>query len=245
MKIIVLGALSEIAEAACGLLANADASFMLVGRNAANLDVAAKHLRVLGAGSVQAEAADLTTLDPEAALARWDQMLGGVDAIILAYGQLGEQSMLAKNIDAARALIDVNYGSAAGWCLSAANLFEARNLGALVVVGSVAGDRGRQSNFIYGSTKAALAALVAGLSHRLAPTGARAVLIKPGQVATAMTAHMDRKGPLWAKPEQIGQAIADAVRKPGAAVVYAPSYWRWIMMVIKSVPNIVFHKTKL
>jgi decaprenylphospho-beta-D-erythro-pentofuranosid-2-ulose 2-reductase len=245
MKIIVLGALSEIAEAACRELVSRDASFLLVGRNAVNLTAVADHLRVLGAASVQSEAADLAALDPEAALARWDQMLGGVDAIILAYGQLGDQQHLAQNMDATRALIDVNYGSAAGWCLSAANLFENRDHGALVVIGSVAGDRGRQSNFIYGSTKAALAALMAGLAHRLAPTGARAVLIKPGQVATAMTAHMERKGLLWSTPAVVGKAVARAVRQPTRAVVYTPSYWRWIMLVIKSVPNLIFHRTKL
>lgn len=245
MKIIVLGATSEIAEAACCHLAPDKPSFMLIGRDADKLEAVAKHLTILGADKVLTATADLARTDPASALQDWVAQLGGVDAVILAYGQLGDQVDLAQDLNAARALIDVNYASAAGWCLGSANIFESQSKGVLAVVGSVAGDRGRQSNFIYGSTKAALATLVAGISHRLAPTNAHAILIKPGQVATAMTAHMDRSGPLWATPKIVGKAIADAVRNPKGGVVYSPGFWKWIMLIIRSVPNAIFHRTKL
>lgn len=245
MKIIVLGATSEIAEAACVSLAADKASFLLVGRRADRLSSVADNLKVLGAADALVATADLASVDPVSALAEWAGQLGGVDAVLLAYGQLGEQEHLAADLAAARTLIDVNYASAAGWCLAAANMLEAQNKGLLIVIGSVAGDRGRQSNFIYGSTKAGLAALVAGIAHRLAPTGAHALNVKPGLVATAMTAHMERSGPLWSTPQIVGEAIAKAVRRPKSGVIYSPSFWKWVMMVIRLVPNFIFHRTKL
>ena len=144
----------------------------------------------------------------------------------------------------AAALIDVNFRSAALWCMAAANHFEAERAGTLAVIGSVAGDRGRQSNYLYGATKAGLAVLVQGLAHRLAAVGARAVLVKPGFVDTAMTAHIPNKGALWSSPDKIGGLIRKAAAS-GKPVSYAPGYWRLIMTVIKSVPTPVFHRTKL
>jgi decaprenylphospho-beta-D-erythro-pentofuranosid-2-ulose 2-reductase len=112
------------------------------------------------------------------------------------------------------------------------------------VIGSVAGDRGRQSNYVYGASKAGLGVLVQGLAHRLSRSGARAVLIKPGFVNTPMTAHIARKGLLWAQPAAIGQAILRAAVK-GGPVAYAPFYWRGIMTIVRWVPAPFFHKTKL
>lgn len=245
MKIVVLGATSEIAEAACCHLARDKASFLLVARDADRLKAVSHNLKILGAATVLTATADLATADPAASLQQWTQQLDGVDAVILAYGQLGDQALLAQDLTAARALIDVNYSSAAGWCLASANMLEAQNEGILLVIGSVAGDRGRQSNYIYGSTKSALATLVAGIAHRLAPTKAHALLIKPGQVASAMTAHMDQSGPLWSTPKIVGQCIANSIRRPKSGVIYTPSYWKWIMLIIRSVPSIIFHRTKL
>lgn len=245
MKIVVLGALSEIAEAACRHLATDGASLMLVGRSEEKLEAVAADLRTRGAAEVLTATADLAIADPDQSLHHYAEALGGLDAVVLAYGQLGDQAALAADPAATRALIDVNFGSAAGWCLCAAARFERMGAGTLVVIGSVAGDRGRQSNFIYGATKAGLAALVEGLAHRLAPGGARAVLIKPGLVATAMTAHMDRGGRLWCKPETVGRIVADAVRRPKATIVYAPGFWRPVMMIVRAIPSAVFHRTKL
>ncbi len=128
--------------------------------------------------------------------------------------------------------------------MAAANHFEQARAGTLVVIGSVAGDRGRQSNYLYGATKAGLAVLVQGLAHRLAPLGASAVLVKPGFVDTAMTAHIPNKGALWSSPEKVAALIRKAADS-GRPIAYAPGYWRFIMMVIKSVPAAIFHRTKL
>jgi short-subunit dehydrogenase len=130
------------------------------------------------------------------------------------------------------------------WCLAVANQLEFARCGTLVVIGSVAGDRGRQSNYIYGATKAGLGILVEGIAHRLAGSGATAVLVKPGFVDTAMTAHIEKKGALWSSP----QKVAAQIRKAAAGsrpVTYVPGYWRLIMSVIRSVPSVIFHRTKL
>jgi NAD(P)-dependent dehydrogenase (short-subunit alcohol dehydrogenase family) len=113
-----------------------------------------------------------------------------------------------------------------------------------VVIGSVAGDRGRASNYVYGATKAGLGALVEGIAHRLARSGARAVLIKPGFVDTPMTAAIANKGVLWAKPEAVARTIVAAAER-GPPVVYTPWFWRGIMLIVRNTPSFVFHKTNL
>lgn len=242
-KIIVLGALSEIAEATCRLYAKEGAELVITGRDQARLNTVADDLRVRGASKIVAETVDLTENDPQL-LTKWVDELGGVDVVLLAYGALGEQPALEQDLEAAGKLIDTNFRSAALWVLTAANELEKRKAGSLVVLGSVAGDRGRQSNYVYGATKAGLGVLVEGVAHRLAKSGARAVLIKPGFVDTAMTAHIPNKGALWSSPQKIAAIIKKAAdgSKP---VIYAPGYWRLIMSVIKSVPSGIFHRTKL
>jgi decaprenylphospho-beta-D-erythro-pentofuranosid-2-ulose 2-reductase len=243
-KIIILGALSDIAEAAARQYAKEGAELVIAGRNASKLETVAADLRVRGASKVVAETVDFLTADPEPLIAKWAEELGGIDVVLLAYGHLGEQRDLERDLKSAAQLIDTNFRSAALWVLAAANHLEAAKSGTLVVIGSVAGDRGRQSNYLYGATKAGLATLVQGVAHRLAPTGAKAVLIKPGFVDTAMTAHIPNKGALWSSPDKVATLIRKAADK-GTPVAYTPGYWRLIMTVIKSVPTGIFHRTKL
>jgi NAD(P)-dependent dehydrogenase (short-subunit alcohol dehydrogenase family) len=204
----------------------------------------AEDLRIRGAGKVATEALDLASANSEALIAKWSKELDGIDIVLLAYGVLGEQKGLEHDLDAAASLFDTNFRSAALWSMAAANYFEAARSGSLIVIGSVAGDRGRQSNYLYGATKGGLGILVQGIAHRLAKSGARAVLIKPGFVDTAMTAHIPNKGALWASPQKVAKLIHKSApgRKP---IVYAPGYWRLIMTIIASVPSVIFHKTKL
>ena len=243
-KVLVLGALSDIAEATCRLYAKNGASLTLVARNKARLDAVAADLRVRGAKEVHVHAGDLVKLDAEKSVDAWAAELKGLDVVVLAYGLLGEQRELERDLKGAAALIDTNFRSAALWSLAVANRLEAAKHGTLVVIGSVAGDRGRQSNYLYGATKAGLGVLVQGIAHRLAPSGARAVLVKPGFVDTAMTAHIEKKGALWSSPEKLAVLIRKAAEK-GKPIVYAPGYWWAIMSVIKSVPAAIFHRTKL
>ena len=243
-QIAILGAASAIAEAAARLWAAQGARLALVGRDGDRLEAIAADLRARGTASAEPIVADCASADPVATLNSIADRIGGLDIVLLAYGALGEQGELERDPKAAADLLHTNFVSAAGWCLAAADHFERQHSGAIIVIGSVAGDRGRQSNYVYGAAKAGLGTLVQGLAHRLAKSGARAVLIKPGFVDTPMTAHIARKGLLWAQPGEIGRAIVRAADN-GGPVVYAPFYWRGIMAIIRGVPAPIFHKTKL
>ncbi len=245
-RVLVLGALSAMAVATARLYAAEGARLVLAGRDAAALETLAADLRARGALSAEAVTADLATTSPDALLPALLAPLGGaVDAVYLAYGVLGDLGLAERDLTVAAQVIDTNYRSAALWCLAAAAVLERQRAGSLVVIGSVAGDRGRKSNYLYGSTKAGLGVLVQGLAHRLAKVGARAVLVKPGFVDTPMTEHIKgRRGPLWATPEQVAPTLRKAA-DGGGTVVYAPWFWRPVMALIRAVPSPIFHRTNL
>lgn len=242
LRVIILGGTSAIAEATARLYAAERADILLVGRDADKLAAIAADLAVRGASRAETAIADLAAPgDAVAALADYVSRLGGVDHILIAYGILGEQAVAARDPAAADRILTINFNSAAAWCLAAANLIEAQGRGSLVVLGSVAGDRGRRQNFIYGAAKAGLAALVEGIAHRFAATGPRAVLVKPGPTITPMTEGMVRKGLLWAKPEDVAKVVRRAADK-GGPVVYAPGFWRLIMLIIRFLPAPIFNR---
>lgn len=241
LRVLILGAASGIAEATARLYAQEGALVGLAGRNAGRLASIADDLRARGAAQVMTFDVDFTTSAVPAALGEMVAALGGVDHVLLAYGILGKQETAETDLAAAQSIVDVNFRSATAWILAAAQMLEREGRGSLVVLGSVAGDRGRRSNYIYGATKAGLAVLVEGISHRFRGTGPKAVIVKPGPTDTAMTAAMAKGGPLWASPE----AVAAVVRKAadgGRTVVYAPARWRWIMAIIRAIPTTIFNK---
>jgi decaprenylphospho-beta-D-erythro-pentofuranosid-2-ulose 2-reductase len=139
--------------------------------------------------------------------------------------------------------IELNGVATVALVLHAASRFEARGAGAIAVVTSVAGVRGRASNFVYGSAKALVSTLLAGLRHRLHRKGIAVVDIRPGFVDTPMTAAFT-KGALWASPARVARDIVAAIDRR-AGVVYTPWFWRWIMLVIRHVPEFLFVRTKL
>ncbi len=244
--VLVLGATSAIANAYARQRASAGGRLVLVGRQAARLDAVAADLRARGASEVATVATDLADMaDAEPRFADMIARLGPPDEVLIAYGVLGEQAAAQDSADETRRLIDVNFTSAALWLqLAAKHLVEDGRPRTLVVIGSVAGDRGRQSNYVYGAAKAGLDAFAEGLAHRLHGTSVKVVTVKPGFVDTPMTAHLDRSGPLWAKPEAIAGAIDRAVAK-GQRIVYAPWFWRPIMAAVRFAPRPLFYKTKL
>ncbi len=244
-SIVILGALSAIAEAAARIWAADGTHLWLAGRDVSRLEAVAADLRLRGA-TVEIFAADLGGSGAAGAFQEMADRLGGADIVLLAYGTLGGQKARDSIQDEAQDIIATNFASAAAWCLAAASFFEKQGHGRLIVLGSVAGDRGRASNYIYGAAKGGLGILIQGIAHRLAKSGASAVLVKPGFVDTPMTAHIAKKGLLWAKPETIGKVIVQLARRPTVPpIVYAPAYWRWIMLVIRVTPSAIFHKTKL
>jgi decaprenylphospho-beta-D-erythro-pentofuranosid-2-ulose 2-reductase len=243
-RVVILGATSAIAQAAARVWAGQGARLMLVARNVERLEAIAADLKARGAAQAEMLVADCAEVEPTAELSRIIEILGGLDVVLLAYGVLGDQAQLERDPAAVADLLRTNFVSAAAWCQAVATVLERQRSGALLVIGSVAGDRGRGSNYIYGASKAGLGVLVQGIAHRLAPTGARAVLIKPGFVDTPMTADIARKGALWAKPEAVARTIVASASR-GGPVVYAPAFWRGIMLAVRSTPSVVFHKTRL
>ena len=242
-RIIVLGALSAVAIATTRLYAAQGAEFVLAARRQDELDLLGVDLLARGASKVDVFQLDLATSDPTVFLPAMVAKLGGVDVVLLAYGALTEQLRAEEDAVYALQQMQINFSSAAGWSLVAANILEAQKTGVLIAIGSVAGDRGRQSNYVYGAAKAGLGVLVQGIAHRLARSGARAVLLKPGFVDTPMTAHLRKKGPLWSNPEDIAKVIRNVAEK-GGPVLYAPPFWRLILLVIRLVPSPIFHRTK-
>jgi decaprenylphospho-beta-D-erythro-pentofuranosid-2-ulose 2-reductase len=243
-RIVILGATSAIAEAVARLWAGEGAHLVLAARNAERLGAIAEDLRIRGAAAAHVVVLDLAAADARGELDRMAKLVGSIDVVLLAYGVLGEQAAAEQDPAAARTVLETDFLSAAAWCLAAANHFAARRAGALIVIGSVAGDRGRMSNYVYGAAKGGLAILLQGIAHRLAPTGARAVLIKPGFVDTPMTAAIAPKGILWSGPDLIAAVIKRSAER-GGPIVYAPWWWGFIMLIIQHVPARIFHKTKL
>jgi decaprenylphospho-beta-D-erythro-pentofuranosid-2-ulose 2-reductase len=243
-RILVLGATSAIAEATCRLYAAEGARLLLVARDAGKLDPVARDLGLRGAQAVDTEILDLASADAATALPGLVRRLGGVDTVLLAYGTLGDQAEAERDPARAEKILADNFTSAALWCLASANVIEAQRAGTLVVIGSVAGDRGRQSNYVYGAAKAGLGVLVEGLAHRLSKVGAKAVLVKPGFVDTPMTAGFSKGGPLWSSPAKVAAIIRRAADRR-APVVYAPGFWQLVMTVIRLVPAPIMHRTRL
>jgi short-subunit dehydrogenase len=241
--VIVLGATSAIAEATARLYASEGAELLLVGRKLERLAAVAADLRLRGATRVETAICDLAdTGDVALAFAHFVAALGGLDHVLLAYGTLGDQKKAEHDLSAARANLKVNFTSAAAWALAAADTLEQQGHGSLVVLGSVAGDRGRRANFVYGAAKAGLATLVEGIAHRFANSGPRAVIVKPGPVVTPMTeGFANRKGLMWATPEKIASIVRGAADR-GGPVVYAPWFWRWVMLIIRFLPTPIFNR---
>lgn len=235
-KIVVLGATSAIAQAWMRLLAPAGVSFFLAARNGERLESVAKDLVARGAAAVYAETADLDeTADHPALLERAASSLEGLDCALIAHGILGDQVACEKDFAAAAASLQTNFLSAASLATWLANYFAARHSGTLAVISSVAGDRGRKSNYVYGSAKAGLNAFLDGIRNRVDREGVQVLTIRPGFVATPMTAHL-AQGPLFATPEKVARDILRAMESR-RDVLYTPWFWGPIMAVVRAIPE--------
>jgi len=244
-KILIIGATSAIAEATARIFAARGETLFLVARNAERLQAIKADLDVRGA--VRTATATLDVADVVAQQAIIDQAereLGGLDIVLIAHGTLSDQGECEKSVAALRREFEVNALSTMALLTILANTFEARRTGTLAVISSVAGDRGRQSNYVYGAAKAAVTAFLSGLRQRLAKSNVDVLTIKPGFVDTPMTANIANKGALWAKPDAVAAGIVRAIDKR-RNVVYLPGFWALIMLVIKHIPEAIFKKLKL
>ncbi len=240
-RILALGATSAIAEATLRLFAVHGARFFLVARNPEKLAAVAADLKTRGASAVATHCMDLddTTAHPvmlEAAA----ESLGVIDMALLAHGVLGDQEQAEKSYLAAEAILGTNFLAPVSLITWLANYFEASHQGTLAVISSVAGDRGRKSNYVYGASKGALTIFLDGVRNRIDRAGVHVLTIKPGFVATPMTAQLPQ-GPLFAQPSKVAAGIVSAIKKR-KDVVYVPAFWAIIMLIIRMIPRPIFKK---
>lgn len=239
--VLALGATSAIAEATLRVLAERGARFYLVGRNPDKLHAVAADLHTRGASGVATNVMDLDdTAAHPAMLASAVQSLGTIDLALLAHGILGDQTVAEASYSAAEGVIHTNFLSAVSLITWLANYFESLGKGTLAVISSVAGDRGRKSNYVYGASKGALSIFLDGVRSRVDRAGVNVLTIKPGFVATPMTAHI-AQGPLFAQPSQVARTIVKAIEKR-RDVVYVPAFWAVIMLILRMVPRPIFKK---
>jgi len=245
-RILILGGASAIAQAYARRRAGEGARFILAGRNQNRLAAVAADLTACGAASAATFAADLAASgEIERNLQALQARFGVPDEVVVAYGVLGEQAGADSDLARARTVLETNFTSAALWILALLkDRPEAQGM-IIVGIGSVAGDRGRASNLVYGSAKAGFDRFLEGLQHKYDGSPVRIVRVKPGFVDTPMTAAIDHKGgPLWATPDRVAADIARAVAK-GRRVVYTPWFWCGIMMIIRHLPWFIFRRLKV
>ena len=237
--ILVLGATSSIAMAVQRQLVSPNAHFFLIARSKEKLTTVAQDLLVRGAAQVDMIVADLddTETHPQM-LAVAVSRLGSLDLALLAHGVLGDQLAAERDYPVAERILGTNFLSAVSLLTWLGNHCESQGRGTIAVISSVAGDRGRKSNYVYGASKAALNTFLAGLRNRCDRHGVQVLTIKPGFVATPMTAHIPKNG-LFATPETVANGILRAIRSR-RDVVYVPWFWWPIMTIIKAVPERIF-----
>lgn len=243
-RILIIGATSAIAEATARLWAARGNALFLVGRRADRLEVIAADLRVRGAAAVGSYVMDACDIAAHVAMLEAAEMaIGGVDIALIAHGSLPDQKACETSVDRTLREIEINGLSVIALATRLGEKFEAQGRGSLAVVSSVAGDRGRQSNYVYGAAKGMVSLFLQGLRNRLARNGVQVLTIKPGFVDTPMTAAFS-KGVLWAKPASIARGIVRAIDRKSDEV-YLPGFWYLIMALIRHIPERVFKRLSL
>jgi short-subunit dehydrogenase len=241
MKVLVVGASSAIAHETARCFAADGAALFLVGRSAEKLAAIQHDLEVRGASKVATYTLDLNELaQHEAMIDAAYEALGGLDAALIAHGTLPDQAAVQTSVEQTMQEFQTNCLSTISLLTILGNRFEQQRRGCIAALSSVAGDRGRSSNYVYGAAKGALTVFLSGLRGRLEKSGVAVVTIKPGFVDTPMTAHI-KKNPLFAKPGAVGKRIYTAMLK-GQDVVYVPWFWRYVMWIIRVLPESMFKK---
>jgi decaprenylphospho-beta-D-erythro-pentofuranosid-2-ulose 2-reductase len=241
-NIIIIGATSAIAQHCARLWLTEPCRLLLVGRSEKRLARVADDLRVrspqsdiscasvefFDTAAIEALLSDATASDP-------------LDLALIAHGDLPDQKQLQQNLAGCQDALALNAVSPALFAEALAAQMERAGRGQLALIGSVAGDRGRKSNYVYGSAKALLDRYAQGLQHRFAGTAISVSLIKPGPTSTPMTAHLIGSGTGLAPVEAVAKCIVEGIGK-AKPVIYAPGKWALIMMVIRHLPRFIFNK---
>ncbi len=244
MKILIIGATSAIAHETAKCFAKDHAELFLVARNAEKLEANSNDLKVRGAKRTETFLLDLNNLDCHQELIQTAiETLGSLDTVLISHGTLGDQQLCQQSVTKTIEELTTNFTSVISLLTILANYFEQQRRGCIAVVTSVAGDRGRPSNYVYGTSKGAVTIFLQGLRNRLYKSGVTVLTIKPGLVDTPMTSKL-KKGPLLAQPNKVGKGIYKAINKR-KDVVYLPWLWRPIMLIVRSIPEPIFKRLSL
>jgi decaprenylphospho-beta-D-erythro-pentofuranosid-2-ulose 2-reductase len=243
-KVVVFGATSAIAQATTRLLAGRGAELFLVGRNREKLEAVADDARTRGAAQVTTAAMDLNDTSRHGELlASAASALGRIDVVLVAQGVLADSDACERDLPLVRLVLDTNFVAPALLCEAAAARLVEQGAGTIVGISSVAGDRGRQSNYAYGAAKGALARYLEGLRNRVFRRGVHVLTVKPGFVDSPMTAHVP-KNALFAPASVVAAAIVRGVERRRDEI-YVPGFWRAIMWVIRHVPERIFKRLRM
>lgn len=242
-NIIIIGATSAIATQYAELEAKRGSRFVLVARSRARLIALRDRLVALGSAGAHDVAANLEDHTSHARIFETAaEFFGVVDVVLVAHGILPKQDLCLENSVELERAFTINATSTLLLISRASMVLRSQNHGTLAAISSVAGDRGRASNFVYGSAKAAVTAFTSGLRQSLQSSGVSVLTIKPGLVDTPMTSGF-KKGALWTSPDRVAQGILRAIDRR-RSVVYLPSFWWFVMAVIKHIPEFIFRRLR-
>ena len=241
-NVLILGATSDMALAIARKYAEEHWCVTLAGRDKEALEAIAGDLKIRSESSTRTALFDAVEFDNHAGF--YEKLEEKPDVVIACFGYMGDQEKIQSDFQEVRKTIDANFTGMVSILNIVANDFETRGRGSIAAISSVAGDRGRQSNYVYGSAKAGLTAYLSGLRNRLAIKGVHVMTIKPGFVRTKMTENMELPSSLTATPEQVAEAVFNGIAKK-RNVVYVLWMWQFIMLVIQHIPEPIFKKMKL
>lgn len=242
-RIVIVGATSAIAEHCARLWVRAAVDIVLIGRDLVRVSRVAADLRVRSPqSSVTAHEVNFLDLASITALAQKLASEKAVDILLIAHGNLPDQTECEQDVTLARDALEINGVSPVLFAEAFAHQMEQVGRGTIAIIGSVAGDRGRKTNYVYGAAKGMVERYVQGLQHRFAHSKISIVLIKPGPTATPMTAHLPQRG--MATAQAVASRVVAAIAS-GTPVVYAPAKWAIIMMVIRHLPRAIFNKLNI
>lgn len=243
-NILIIGATSAIARATARIYAQQGNHLFLVARNELQLERNGADLQVRGAASIHTETLDFNRFDQhQPMIDKAFAALGRIDIVLIAHGTLPDQNECAANVEQTLEELNTNAISVISLLTLLANRMEQQRFGTIAVISSVAGDRGRQSNYVYGAAKGMVTIFMQGLRNRLFKSGVQILTIKPGFVDTPMTKEF-KKGLLWASPEVIAKGIIKGINKRKNEV-YLPGFWFLIMWIIRSIPESIFKRLSL
>ncbi|MCC6531350.1 MAG: SDR family oxidoreductase [Burkholderiales bacterium] len=244
-RILIAGATSAIAMACARKWVDGGARFALIGRNGERLEAIARDLEARGAEHVSVHRLDMTALELHAeTLQACYEALNVVDIALVAHGTLPDQRECETSVSTALREFSNNAVSVIAFLTALAQQMERQGHGTIAVISSVAGDRGRRSNYLYGSAKAAVTAFCEGLRGRLWTAGVHLMTIKPGFVDTPMTRHLDLPRALVVGPEHVAKDIVRGIER-GKNTLYTPWFWAWIMPLLRGLPDSIFKRIRL